>query len=253
MAASSVEISSSSSPLSDDDKGGLSNDVTVPISKKSGDVIVLREGMQFASLQEFESFYYNFALSEGFTVRIKRTNKFPRSDKIRYRQYVCSCAGFCEEKKSNDETDLGQEKSGGRITCRTGCRVTISVSNKKSIWKVGRINKEHNHPLASPSNPCRKDLRRKNLDIGGASAVLQYCVKKKAQDPNFFYAIQTDEEDRLANFFWIDSIARQYYERFGDVLIFDTTYRTNKNGLSLGNFVGVNNNIQSIMFGFALL
>lgn len=36
-------------------------------------------------------------------------------------------------------------------------------------------------------------------------------------------------------------------------MVFDTTYKTNKYSMPLGNFVGVNNHSQSIMFGCALL
>ena len=270
--------------------------------KKSDNDFVPKEGMEFESLEEFERLYNDFAASEGYTVRIRRTTNFPHTDKIRYRQYVCTCAGFCEEKKSNDVLNLDSEKTRRRTsTRRTGCPVTITVSNKKGIWKVQTIVKEHNHLLVSPNSrihlrkrggmpsvakklvekfsetdlpigrvadiincdasinvsqrDCwnhRRDLRRKNLDSGDANVVLHYCIEK-AQDPNFFYEIQTDDEDRMVNFFWIDSTARQYYEQFGDVLVFDTTYKTNKYGLPLGNFVGVNNHNQSIMFGFALL
>ncbi|XP_078154610.1 protein FAR1-RELATED SEQUENCE 5-like [Carex rostrata] len=271
-------------------------------NKKSANDHAPWKGMAFASLEEFENFYYNYAISEGYTVRVRRTTKFAHTDKICYRQYVCSCAGFCEE-KSNDVVVLDQEKKSRKtLTRRSGCPVYISVSNKNGIWKVGKSRKEHNHLLVSPNSriylkqpggmpsvakslvekfsetdlpigrvpdivncdasmnvsqrDCwnhRRDLRRKNLDNGDAHAVVQYCIEKKSQDPNFFYEIQTDEEDRMINFFWIDSTARQYYERFGDVLVFDTTYKTNKYSLPLGNFVGVNNHTQSIMFGFVLL
>ena len=68
-------------------------------NKKSANDIVPWKGMTFESLEKFESFYYKFAISEGFIVRVRRTIKFARMDKICYRQYVCSCAGFWEEKK----------------------------------------------------------------------------------------------------------------------------------------------------------
>lgn len=43
------------------------------------------------------------------------------------------------------------------------------------------------------------------------------------------------------------------YERYGDVLVFDTTYRLNRYDMPFGIFVGVNNNGQSTIFGGALL
>lgn len=43
------------------------------------------------------------------------------------------------------------------------------------------------------------------------------------------------------------------YKHFGDVVTFDTTYRTNLYNLPFGIFVGVNNHYQSIIFGGVLL
>lgn len=120
---------------------------------KSGNDFVPRKGMKFTSLEKFETFYHNSAISEGYITRIKRTIKFPHSDKIRYRQYVCSCEGFYKDRKSNDKSDLDQEKVGRiTLTRRCGCLVSITVSNKNGIWVVGKINKKHNHHLVSPNS-----------------------------------------------------------------------------------------------------
>ncbi|XP_078152582.1 protein FAR1-RELATED SEQUENCE 1-like [Carex rostrata] len=122
-------------------------------NKMSGNDLALWKGMKFASLEEFESFYQKFAISEGYTVRIRRTVKFPHTDRIRRRQYVCSCAGFCEPKKSNHILGLDQEKTSRRTsTRRSGCPVNISVLNKNGVWKVGCINMKHNHLLVSPAS-----------------------------------------------------------------------------------------------------
>ncbi|XP_078148193.1 protein FAR1-RELATED SEQUENCE 5-like [Carex rostrata] len=89
--------------------------------------------------------------------------------------------------------------------------------------------------------------------MGDAESVFHYCRTKQAQDPNFYYEIFLDKDSRMVNFFWVDSRARLCYERFGDVVVFDTTYKTNKYCMPLALFVGVNNHLQSILFGFALL
>jgi MULE transposase domain len=51
----------------------------------------------------------------------------------------------------------------------------------------------------------------------------------------------------------VEARARLYYDKFGDVVVFDITYRTNNYDMPLANFVGVNNHLQSIFFGCALL
>lgn len=43
------------------------------------------------------------------------------------------------------------------------------------------------------------------------------------------------------------------YHFFGDVVCFDTTYKTNKYGRPLGVFVGINHHRKTIAFGAALL
>ena len=58
---------------------------------KGGNDFVSRKGMKFTSLENFETFYHNSTISEGYITRIKRTIKFPHSDQICYRQYVCCC------------------------------------------------------------------------------------------------------------------------------------------------------------------
>ncbi|KAK9290644.1 hypothetical protein L1049_008817 [Liquidambar formosana] len=48
-------------------------------------------------------------------------------------------------------------------------------------------------------------------------------------------------------------LKRHAYKFFGDVVIFDTTYNTNKYGLIFAPIVGVNNHWQTVMFGCAFL
>ena len=43
------------------------------------------------------------------------------------------------------------------------------------------------------------------------------------------------------------------YKHFGDVVTFDTTYRTNQYSMPLAMFVGFNNQLQNVIFGQALL
>lgn len=98
-----------------------------------------------------------------------------------------------------------------------------------------------------------RDLRSKNLDVGDAQAVLNFCKQKQAENPNFFYAIQVDNHDRMINFFWVDARSRLSYNYFGDVVTFDTTYKKNKYLMPFAPFTGLNHHHQSILFGCALL
>ncbi|XP_060211749.1 protein FAR1-RELATED SEQUENCE 5-like [Lycium barbarum] len=57
----------------------------------------------------------------------------------------------------------------------------------------------------------------------------------------------------MANFFWRDGRSRIDYEIFGDVVSFDTTYRTNKYRMICAPFIGINHHWQNIIFGCAFL
>ncbi|KAM2196912.1 hypothetical protein PS2_000446 [Malus domestica] len=98
-----------------------------------------------------------------------------------------------------------------------------------------------------------RNVRHKELERGDAQSVLNYFRKKQAKNPQFFYAIQCDENGRATNFFLVDSRSQMAYHYFGDVVSFDTTYRTNKYEMPFAPFTGVNHHFQSIQFGCALL
>ena len=62
-----------------------------------------------------------------------------------------------------------------------------------------------------------------------------------------------DVEGHLANCFWVDARSRIAYKNFGDVVLFDPAYLTNKYKMPFVPFTGVNNHHQSILFGCSLL
>ncbi|KAJ4763552.1 Protein FAR1-RELATED SEQUENCE 5 [Rhynchospora pubera] len=82
---------------------------------------------------------------------------------------------------------------------------------------------------------------------------LMHFQRKKEEDPEFFYAIDVDEDGCLKHIFWADGRSRRAYLEFGDVVTFDTTYNTNMYSMPLAPFIGVNHHRQSIFFGMALL
>ena len=51
----------------------------------------------------------------------------------------------------------------------------------------------------------------------------------------------------------MDARSRLTYQYFGDVVTFDTTYKTNKYSMPFAPFTGLNHHYQSILFGCALL
>lgn len=71
----------------------------------------------------------------------------------------------------------------------------------------------------------------KILGIGTSIVVKFMCwrisERCKPRIHNFFFAPQADDDDgRAASFFWVDARSQMVYQYFGDVVSFDTTYRT---------------------------
>lgn len=69
--------------------------------------------------------------------------------------------------------------------------------------------------------------------------VLQFFRKKKEKDPKFFYEFDLDENKKVTNLFWTDGRSIDWYEKYGDVVSFDTTYFTNRYNLPFAPFVGI--------------
>ena len=71
-------------------------------------------------------------------------------------------------------------------------------------------------------------------------AIIKYFQEKAESDPDFFFASEVDNAGTLRNIFWADGRAIFSYLNFSDVIVFDTTYRTNHLNLPFALFTGVN-------------
>ncbi|XP_050259192.1 protein FAR1-RELATED SEQUENCE 5-like [Quercus robur] len=96
-------------------------------------------------------------------------------------------------------------------------------------------------------------IRNNNTRDGDAECALGYLQAKVDMDSSFFFKYTVDEESRLANLFLTDSQSHLDYACFGDVVAFDTAYKTNVYKKPLVILVGVNHHWQTIVFGFGLL
>ncbi|XP_014524285.1 protein FAR1-RELATED SEQUENCE 9 [Vigna radiata var. radiata] len=88
---------------------------------------------------------------------------------------------------------------------------------------------------------------------GGGHHVLDYLKRMQAENHSFFYAVQDDNDLSCGNIFWADATSRTNYSYFGDAVIFDTTYRTNRYRVPFASFTGLNHHGQPVLFGCALI
>jgi hypothetical protein len=59
----------------------------------------------------------------------------------------------------------------------------------------------------------------------------------QATNSSFYFVVDSDDDSRLKNVFWVDSKSSVSYESFGGVVTFDTTYLINKYGIPFAPFM----------------
>ena len=91
------------------------------------------------------------------------------------------------------------------------------------------------------------------IEAGDGQSVINHLKNKQIEDPIFFYSVQVDQDNRMANFFWRDGRSKINYDSFGDAVIFDTTYQTNRYNLICAPFLGINHHWKNTLFGCAFL
>ncbi|KAK6124883.1 hypothetical protein DH2020_041369 [Rehmannia glutinosa] len=96
-------------------------------------------------------------------------------------------------------------------------------------------------------------LKRLKFRNGDVVALHNYFRRAQLADPSFFYIMDLNDEGYLRNVFWIDSRSRAAYGYFGDVVVVDTTYLSNKHDIPLLSFSGLNHHCQSVLLGCGFL
>ncbi|KAF1862683.1 hypothetical protein Lal_00013444 [Lupinus albus] len=103
-----------------------------------------------------------------------------------------------------------------------------------------------------------KDIRNfihlnSGIEKENDAAEVKLCKSLKDKNNNFQYDFTLDEINKLEHIIWAFGDSVRAYEAFGDVIVFDTTYRINRYDMPLGLWVGVDNHRNSIFFGCVLL
>ncbi|XP_038707587.1 protein FAR1-RELATED SEQUENCE 5-like isoform X2 [Tripterygium wilfordii] len=86
-----------------------------------------------------------------------------------------------------------------------------------------------------------------------AQMLYEYFEAEKEKNSEFYFSINVDVENNIKHCFWADAECRKAYQAFGDVVVFDTTYNTNRYGMIFAPFVGVNHHGQTTLFACAFL
>nr|XP_011468393.1 PREDICTED: protein FAR1-RELATED SEQUENCE 5-like [Fragaria vesca subsp. vesca] len=200
--------------------------------------------MEFDSEEAAYIFYNEYARKMRFSVRKEQVVKNKKTGEVTSRIYSCSKEGYRLKDKRDKLT------KNPRAETRTGCEAQMGIKLNRCINKfvVYDFREAHNHALVSKK--CAYMLRSQR---GVSNEVSPHPRKQQLENPSFFHAIQLDSEEQITNVFWADAKMILDYGQFGDVVSFDTTYRTNKDNCPLGVFVGFNHHREVIIFGAALM
>ncbi|KAL7604695.1 protein FAR1-RELATED SEQUENCE 5-like [Lactuca sativa] len=100
-----------------------------------------------------------------------------------------------------------------------------------------------------------KNLRRDiNMVIGykDAQMIVNTMNDHRAHYPNYSFEFNY-QDDILDCMFWADEMEKTYYAEFGDVILFDATFRTNKYRMVFVPFTAIDHHKKSITIGSGLL
>ncbi|GMH07364.1 hypothetical protein Nepgr_009204 [Nepenthes gracilis] len=180
----------------------------------------------------------------------EHTHVIVSPSKVHYLRPRCHFAGSAKNVAENCQA-TGTVPSGMMYVSVDGNDTSAEVNyGVKSDSLTGS-----NHRVKSTSSvnyAVRPAIPKTSLGKD-AQNMMDYFKKLQAENPGFFYAIQLDEDNRMANAFWTDARSRTAYSHFGDAVTLDTSYRLNRYRVPFAPFTGVNHHGQNILFGCALL
>ncbi|XP_041011383.1 protein FAR1-RELATED SEQUENCE 4-like [Juglans microcarpa x Juglans regia] len=187
-----------------------------------------KTGMIFGSSDDIFLHYKQYANQRGFGV-VQKGCKKEADETVKYVTFACV-----------------------RQDCKAKINAQSSVDGK---WFLTTVVLEHNHDF-SPGKvrffKCNKQMdpvMKRRLEWNDRAGI----TMSKNFNSLVVEAGDMDSDYRLKNVFWANVRRRASYKYFGDVITFDTTYKTNRYGMPFAPFVGVNHHGQSILLGAGLI
>ncbi|KAL4192954.1 hypothetical protein AMTRI_Chr06g196910 [Amborella trichopoda] len=186
------------------------------------------------------------------------------------RYYICHRAGHLTNKELS--ANQGErDRSSRRCNCGAHMSITKVMDSNMSYWHVVTFDNLHNHDNLEPQEArflpaYRRELPFIDKDIcnfvcamnntnrdNDAHILLTKCKQMKDRGKRLKYDFTVREGNRLEHIVWSHGSCSRAYEIFGDVVVFETTYRSNGYSMPFGIWVGVNNHGDTCLFGCAFV
>ncbi|RYR57751.1 hypothetical protein Ahy_A05g023456 [Arachis hypogaea] len=110
--------------------------------------------------------------------------------------------------KDNDEAEIRPNKTFFALSNEAGGPSNLGFSEKDL------------------RNYITARLRTSNVNAD-VRKMMSYFRRMKDINPNFFYAVELDDECKFKSVVWVDARCRTLYKYYGDVVSVDSTYRRN--------------------------
>ncbi|XP_071933754.1 protein FAR1-RELATED SEQUENCE 5-like [Coffea arabica] len=205
-------------------------------------------GMEFNSEEDAYKFYNKYAFKIGFSVRKDYLNK-DKDGVTTSRRYSC-----CKESvKRKYEGDMMPKRTQAPTKTGCGAKMVIVLLRGTMKYRVHDLVLEHNHELHIAQCSHMMPSQRKVSETQGFQAEISEDAGLSLKQSHELMGKELDCEEQITNIFWDDAGMLIDYNFFGDVVTFDTTYKTNKEYRPLGVFVGFNQHRQIVIFGAALM
>ncbi|KAL6643809.1 hypothetical protein ACP70R_018575 [Stipagrostis hirtigluma subsp. patula] len=114
-------------------------------------------GQEFKSREDANHFFCYYAFIAGFQVVVthaQRTTSRKRNNEIYKIIMKCNKHGKQPQNKQNEEDEIpsaSKEKRKTNVIIRTNCPVVMVVKEAAGIWKIERLQLDHNHELSPGS------------------------------------------------------------------------------------------------------
>jgi MULE transposase domain len=91
--------------------------------------------------------------------------------------------------------------------------------------------------------------RIKRVKLDGRTALQDLLIKLREEDLDFLPYYTHDTADRLTRLLFFHKKSLELWRKNPDIILIDSTYKTNRFGLALTNIVGVTSNNESFFIG----
>ncbi|XP_028065806.1 protein FAR1-RELATED SEQUENCE 5-like [Camellia sinensis] len=253
-------------------EAGPSNEEATNMNVEAGGADVKKE-MKFDSVEDGEAFYNVYAKAKGFSIRKFRFNT-NKEGKVVCRLWLCSREG----QRLPIYLDRVAEKSRApKALTRVGFKAQFRIrydtdASEGGKYVVTHFVADHNHELAEQHcvmylrshrslNSADKAQAMAMRNVGvRTSQIMDYMVNQSGSYENVGFVrtnlhnhIQAERRAQVEDGDAQDSKSQADYAKFGDVLIFDSTYRTNAYKKPFVMSAGVTSHFRTTIFACVLL